>query len=72
MTTIPSIGGMMPLAKDLLRFGKQILFWIAILFAISEVAEIIRPGNAVFETTKTILPSIATLVIGYYFGSSTD
>ena len=56
--------------RDLLRFAKVILFALAILFILGAVCEMIRPGNNIFEACKTILPPIATLVIGYYFGKS--
>lgn len=58
--------------RDLLRFAKIILLFIAVLFILASITEVIWPKNAIFETCKIILPSIATLVIGYYFGSSTN
>jgi len=54
----------------ILSFAKRILFALAVIFIIAAVFEVYRPGNAVFEACKVTLPSIATLVIGYYFGST--
>jgi len=54
----------------MLSFAKKILLVLAIMFVIAAFFEFYRPGNAVFETCKVTLPSIATLVIGYYFGST--
>lgn len=58
--------------KDLLIFAKWILFFLAVLFALGALCEMIRPASTIFEACKTILPPIATLVIGYYFGKSSD
>jgi hypothetical protein len=65
-----------PVAKEgevtelhLLCFAKVILLAVAIIFVASAVSELFYKGNAVFEVCKVSLPSIATLVIGYYFGS---
>lgn len=54
--------------KDLLRFAKSILLVLTILFLLSALSELIHPNLGVFESCKTILPPIATLVIGFYFG----
>lgn len=58
--------------REKLEFAKHILFVVAILFA---VAMILRAGSVdavagqdILEASTTILPAIATLVIGYYFG----
>lgn len=56
--------------KDLLKLGRQILLVLTILFTLGAIAAIIWPNSAVFEACRTILPPIATLVIGYYFGKS--
>lgn len=56
--------------KDLLKFAKVILLFIAILFVMGMVAELISPKGIIFEACKTLLPSIVTLVIGFYFGRS--
>ena len=58
--------------RDLLKFAKLILGVLALLFFAGALSEIIRPNNHVFEACKTILPPIATLVIGYYFGKSSS
>lgn len=58
--------------KDLLIFAKTILLVLALLFVLGAVDAMFQPNNTVFEACKTILPPIATLVIGYYFGKSSD
>ena len=58
--------------RDLMKFAKAILFVLAMLFALGALCEMIRPGTNIFEACKTILPPIATLVIGYYFGKSSN
>jgi len=54
--------------KDRLKFAKTILFVLAVMFSLGGITELIHPQNNVFEACRTILPSFATLVIGYYFG----
>jgi hypothetical protein len=54
--------------KDRLKFAKTILFFLMIMCCLGAITELLRPGNNVFEACRTILPSMATLVIGYYFG----
>lgn len=54
----------------LLGFAKIILMIIAIIYVLAGLSELIVHNNAVYEACKITLPSIATLVIGYYFGSS--
>lgn len=54
--------------QDLLKLGREILITLAILFLLSAVSIVIWPSSPVFEASSTILPPIATLVIGYYFG----
>jgi hypothetical protein len=56
--------------KDLLIFAKLILAVIAVIFILGGLAELLKPNSGIFETCKTILPPIATLVIGFYFGKS--
>ena len=54
--------------KDRLKFAKTILFFLMVMCVLGGITELVRPGNNVFEACRTILPSMATLVIGYYFG----
>ena len=54
--------------RDKLKFAKQILVWIALLFILSFIMSALG-FSAIFELCKEILPPIATLVIGYYFGA---
>lgn len=54
----------------LLTFAKRILFYLLILFILAGMTELWSPGNAIFEACKMAIPSLATLVIGYYFGAS--
>ena len=56
--------------KDILKLANRILFVLAVLFVFAGVTELYAKGNALFETCKICLPSLASLVIGYYFGSS--
>lgn len=56
--------------RDMLKFAKSILIVIAMLFFLGGVSELIKPKCGIFEACKTILPPIATLVIGFYFGKS--
>ena len=51
---------------DLLKFARQILVTIAIIF----ISSWFSPNLVIFDCCKTVLPSIATLVIGYYFGKT--
>lgn len=57
-------------ARHLLTFAKLILLIVAIMYSLAALSELLVPHNSVFEACKVTLPSIATLVIGYYFGSS--
>lgn len=57
-------------ARHLLTFAKLILFVVALMYSLAAISELLVPHNSVFEASKVTLPSIATLVIGYYFGSS--
>jgi len=56
--------------RNLLTFAKYILLAVSLMYSFSAVSELFFPGNSVFETCKITLPSVATLVIGYYFGRS--
>ncbi len=56
--------------RHLLTFAKLILLVVAVMYSLAAISELISPNNSVFETCKITLPSIATLVIGYYFGST--
>ncbi len=55
---------------EILALAKWILIAVAVIYIGSALSELWRHGNPVFETCKITLPSIATLVIGYYFGST--
>lgn len=54
----------------LLDFAKWILVIVAFIYIGSAISELFVKGNAVYEACKVTMPSIATLVIGYYFGTS--
>lgn len=54
--------------KDRLKFAKKILLVLAVMFTFGAFTELFHPQNNVFEACRTLLPSFATLVIGYYFG----
>ena len=56
--------------RDMLKLAKSILLMSAILFILGGIAELIKPNCGIFESCKTILPPIVTLVIGFYFGKS--
>lgn len=56
--------------QDLLRLAKHILTTVAFIFILSMFIRIISKDVIVFEACKTILPPIATGVIGFYFGRS--
>lgn len=58
--------------RDLMKFAKGILMVLAVLFALGGICDLVNPQSSVFEACKTILPPIATLVIGYYFGRSSN
>jgi hypothetical protein len=57
-------------AVHILNFAKKILAVLSIIFVMSALFEFYSPNNAIFETCKVTIPSLATLVIGYYFGST--
>lgn len=54
--------------KDLLRFAQYILLFIFISFIFSAILQTIIPTSPVFDACKLVLPEIATLIIGFYFG----
>lgn len=56
--------------RDILLLAKLILFVLAIIFVLGGIAEFLKPNSTIFEACKTILPPIATLVIGFYFGKN--
>ncbi len=62
------VGMVTPL--HLLRFAKWILLILAVIFVGACLSEYLKPANAIYETCKVTIPSLATLVIGYYFGTT--
>lgn len=56
--------------KDLLRFAKSILSVIGILSVFGSLTEMIFPQNNIFATLREILPPMATMVMGFYFGKA--
>lgn len=56
--------------RHILSLAKSILLVIAMIFLVAAGMEFIHPGSAVFDACKVTLPSLATLVIGYYFGTT--
>ncbi len=56
--------------KNVLDFAKSILLGIAAIYFLAGISELFIHNNATYEACKITLPSIANLVIGYYFGSS--
>lgn len=56
--------------QDLLKFAKMILLSIMGIFILSMLGKLLLHDAIIFEACKTILPSIATSVIGFYFGRS--
>lgn len=56
--------------QHMLSFAKSILTGLTILFLIGMVIECVYPNGKVFEACKLTLPPLATLVIGYYFGTA--
>ncbi|KTD29688.1 hypothetical protein Lmac_0863 [Legionella maceachernii] len=47
---------------------RNVLIAVSLLFVLSAFTELASPHNRIFESSKIILPPLATLVIGYYFG----
>ena len=58
--------------KDKLQLAKWLLLGIGILFALGAIAALFLSddGKDLFDTFTTILPPIATLIIGYYFSKN--
>lgn len=56
--------------QNLLYFAKCILASLAVIYVLSGLSELFNPGSSIFEACKITIPSIATLVIGYYFGTT--
>lgn len=56
--------------RDIFRFAKAILMMLAVIFLVGMGIECYHPNSAVFEACKLTVPSLATLVIGYYFGTT--
>ncbi len=57
----------------LIHFGAVILTGIGLIFSLSMAmfyfdTEDSTKGKEIFDSTKTILPPIVTLILGYYFG----
>ena len=54
------------------RLNHWILCGVTLLYIFSVIALLFVPesGKSVFDSMRTFLPAIATLVIGYYFGKS--
>lgn len=49
--------------------SKSILIAASGLYILAAISELIIPNNCVFEVSRVTLPSIASFVIGYYFGT---
>jgi hypothetical protein len=60
--------------RDKIQLAKWLLLGLAVLFALGAIAHFTNPGKggSVFEACKTILPPIATLVLGYYFSEKSS
>lgn len=56
--------------KDLLKFAKLILLWLMIIFILSAICELFYYDSGIFEVCKTLIPPIATSIIGFYFGKN--
>ena len=56
--------------RDIFSFAKAILMVLALIFLVGMGVECYRPNSTVFEACKLTVPSLATLVIGYYFGTT--
>lgn len=61
----------------LIHFGAVILTGLGLIFLLSmamfyfDVEGSMR-GKEIFDSTKTILPPVVTLILGYYFGKKQD
>lgn len=55
--------------RERFQLAKWLLLGVGILFILGALAQLTyeQQGGPIFETCKTVLPPIATLVIGYYF-----
>lgn len=66
-----------PQDKARLALARWILGCLALIFLLSCCGLIFAPDNrlenaqSIFEFVKTVVPAIATLVIGFYFRSET-
>lgn len=56
--------------RDIFSFAKAILMVLAVIFLVGMGMECYHPNSTVFEACKLTVPSLATLVIGYYFGTT--
>jgi hypothetical protein len=61
------------LEGEKLKFAKILLFGVSIIFVFGAVVQLFMPdqGGPIFESCKTLLPPLATLIIGYYFSERT-
>jgi hypothetical protein len=52
-----------------MEFALWVLLGVFLLFVLSATASVFSPqsGDKIFETSKTVLPPIVTLVLGYFF-----
>jgi hypothetical protein len=60
--------------KEKFHAAKQILLGLAILYALSILAYLIRPedGIELLDICKTALPPLATLILVFYFRESPE
>ncbi|HEX4966226.1 MAG TPA: hypothetical protein VF173_35790 [Thermoanaerobaculia bacterium] len=60
------------LEEERFWLAKWLLLGLVVLFVLSAAADLFAgdQGKTVFEACKTIVPPIATLVIGYYFSNN--
>lgn len=56
--------------RDIFMFAKLILLALATIFLVGMGIDLYHPNSAVFEACKLTIPPLATLVIGYYFGTA--
>jgi hypothetical protein len=59
--------------QEKLALAKWLLLGVAIMFTLGGVAYLVNDGprgEKIFEACVTVLPPIATLVIGYYFSQA--
>lgn len=61
---------MIPQTNGWVWLVKHVLLGVSLLLIIGVICEMIQPRTEIFEACVTILPPIATFVIGYYFGKS--